>query len=177
MTLASANEPTGSRQESRLPGLSGVRRGKGFRTHNQRRAARGSWEKTVVHKKRGVAPNDPKLSDSPARRDRCTAGGKAEAGSSGRDAQASSLERMVRRFVRIESPPQSEWDAVALENSKSVEELATGQSLVDAPHDGVPCERLEEGMPVRWADESVRTPGTPDGDDSASKTSGGGAIL
>ena len=43
------------------------------------------------------APNDPKLSDSPARRGPCAEGGKAEAGSTGRDAQASSLQRMVRR--------------------------------------------------------------------------------
>ena len=80
MTLASANEPTGSRQESRRPGLSGVRSGKGFRTHNQRRAARGSWEKTVVHKKRGVAPNDLKLSDSGVRRDGCAVGLRGAAG-------------------------------------------------------------------------------------------------
>ena len=43
------------------------------------------------------SPNDPKLSDAPARRDPCAAGGKAEEGSTGHDAQASSLQRMVRR--------------------------------------------------------------------------------
>ena len=43
-----------------------------------------------------ATPNDPKLSDSPARRDPCVEGGKAEAGSTGHDAQASSLQRMVR---------------------------------------------------------------------------------
>ena len=44
------------------------------------------------------SPNDPKLSDSPARRDPCAEGGKAEAGSTGHDVQASSLQRMVRRI-------------------------------------------------------------------------------
>ena len=43
------------------------------------------------------SPIDPKLSDSPAWRDPCAGGGKAEEGSTGHDAQASSLERMVRR--------------------------------------------------------------------------------
>ena len=47
------------------------------------------------------APNDLKLSEPPARRDRCMAGGKAEAGSSGRDAQAGSLQRMVRSLPEL----------------------------------------------------------------------------
>ena len=50
------------------------------------------------HRRMCVATaNDLKLSDSPARRGPCAEGGKAEAGSTGRDAQASSLQRMVRR--------------------------------------------------------------------------------
>ena len=52
-------------------------------------------QKAIFHGARTA--NDPKLSDSPARRGPCMVGGKAEAGSTGRDAQASSLQRMVRR--------------------------------------------------------------------------------
>lgn len=47
----------------------------------------------------GLWPNDPKLSDSPARRGPCAGEGgegKAGAGSTGHDAQASSLQLMVR---------------------------------------------------------------------------------
>ena len=79
VTLASPVEPTGSRQEPMLSGLSGGRLGKEFRTNDQRRGVRRSWEKTAVHKKRGVTPNDPKLSDRGVRRGTCMVGGKAAA--------------------------------------------------------------------------------------------------
>jgi hypothetical protein len=60
---------------------------------------------------------------------------------------------------------------VAEENSKAVDELlATGQFLVDVGHDLIPSEGLEEGCPVRRANESVGGTRTPNGNDCPSKT-------
>ena len=90
-------EPTGNRKGPALPGWSGWRLGKELRRMEMARHARLRWE-SDMKRNRGVTPNDPKLSDRRARRDGCVAGGKAEAGSSRRDAPAGSLQRMVRRW-------------------------------------------------------------------------------
>ena len=56
--------------------------------------------KTPIEQRNVATPNDPKLSDRRAWRDRCTAAERWQAGSSGRDTRAGSLQRMVRRLVR-----------------------------------------------------------------------------
>ena len=48
--------------------------------------------KTSIHARREETPNDLKLSDSGVRRGTCMVGGKAAAGSSGRDSRAGSLQ-------------------------------------------------------------------------------------
>ena len=83
-----------------------------------------------VHSRgREETPNDPKLSDSPARRDPCVEGGKAEAGSTGHDAQASSLERMVRRC----GFPHIAFDEAVYELGLELVEDITAQGFVVVP--------------------------------------------
>ena len=75
------------------------------------------------------SPNDPKLSDAPARRDPCAEGGKAEEGSTGHDAQASSLERMVRRC----GFPHIAFDEAVYELGLELVEDITAQGFVVVP--------------------------------------------
>ena len=64
--------------------------------------ALAGWNSINTETQQRVAtPNDPKLSERRVRRDGCAAGGKAEAGSSRRDAPAGSLQRMVSRSVEF----------------------------------------------------------------------------
>ena len=75
--LGGPEKSTGIRSLAARPGSSGGRRGRELRTQGSRRDARSHGMQAAVHTLRGVAPNDPKLSDSGVRRGTCMVGGKA----------------------------------------------------------------------------------------------------
>ena len=61
-----------------------------------------------------------------------------------------------------------EFLSIAAENSRTLDALPASKLFVNVTQNGIPAKRLEEGMPIRWGNETVAIPVLPDGNYSSS---------
>jgi hypothetical protein len=77
----------------------------------------------------------------------------------------------------ITATSKSQWSRVASDNSAALASLSTRQLLVDVSKNIVPSKRLEKGMPIVRGNKFLTAALSPNGNDSASKSSRCGANL
>ena len=58
--------------------------------------------------------------------------------------------------------------SIAAENSRNLDSLPASKLFVNVTQNGIPAKRLEEGMPIRWGNETMAIPILPDGNYSSS---------